>query len=193
MSTNRFLGLTCGLLALISLVAVGSCALGGAILTTAVAAGIGQTFEAAADALPIWVSEADDLAHSTISPAVPAFAEALVERIVTSSDLYAQTLSEVRASSDAREVLGWPIEAEGGLQVRKFENSPWGAKADMAIGIRGPQAAGVLTVTAHRFPTLIEFDSTGIVVTEAREWTYDQLLLSFPDRQEHIDLLNTGR
>lgn len=193
MNANRFVGVTCGLIALVGVVAIGFCALSGAILTTAVAAGVGQTFQVAAEALPAWPPGTGGPTHHTLNPFLPDFAESLAERIVTTSDLYAQTFSVVRASSEAREVLGWPIEAEGGLQVRKYENSPWGSKADMTIVVRGPQASGALTVMAHRSPVLVEFDVPGIVATKEPQWVYDQLLLSLPGRQEHIDLLTVGR
>ncbi len=192
MSARSIAGITCGLWAIFSLVIVSTCALVGAVLLPATAAIVGQSAEFAFGTMPDTAPQVADLARSAFRDDVASFSEGLVESIVTSSDLYAEAMSALGSSSKAERTLGSPILGEDLVNVRAYQHSPWGARADFTVLIRGPQATGYLTVVAHKDLLSIHLDFNGVHSVSSAEWVIDRLLLAFPDQSEVIDLMSEG-
>jgi hypothetical protein len=87
--------------------------------------------------------------------------------------VFAEALTRMRQSPEARDLLGEPIEADwkiqGSLQTHNGEGS-----AQLGIPVHGPKASGTLQVEAYKRDT--------------DTWTFTHLSLEVPDRPT-LDLL----
>lgn len=92
---------------------------------------------------------------------------------IRSTDVYEEALDRVRASPEAVEALGEPIEERWWVSGNIEVNGPSG-HADFAVPLEGAKAGGTLYVVASK---------------RAGRWAMEVLELEVDGREERIDLL----
>lgn len=95
---------------------------------------------------------------------------------IRSTDVYEEALERVRASPEAVEALGEPIEEKWWISGNIQVNGPSG-NADFAVPLRGSKEDGKLYVVAYK---------------QAGRWSMEILELEVKGREERIDLLAGG-
>ena len=99
----------------------------------------------------------------------------LVSGMMRSSEPYRHALAAAQASPEVVAALGEPIEP-GFMPTGNINVSPNEGKADLSIGVKGPDGEATVYVEATR---------------KRRRWTYQTLVVALDDRE--IDLLADDR
>jgi|SRR5579864_6749758 hypothetical protein len=100
----------------------------------------------------------------------------IVETSIQHSDFYPVALARARATPEALEKLGQPIQT-GWLASGSINISGSSGNADVSIPLRGPRGKGTLYVVAKK---------------SAGEWKFETLQVEIAGETRRIDLLQTS-
>jgi Cytochrome oxidase complex assembly protein 1 len=212
MSTERNVGLACGLVGLVTIACVGLCGLGAALTAVGTAVGIGQAVavvlpdESFSVTLPDWSPEVSFPFERPFDARLSELAETAVEEAIRSSDVVAQALAKAGSCPQVREALGWPLEAGALLgEVRfsdRFSDALGTGIASLTLELKGSLATGTLELAAHRGPwrlrsgtvsdgPTLSIPGTGLTLPlylRPGEWVFDKLVVTLPGGEDVIVL-----
>jgi hypothetical protein len=188
------LGVTCGFLGLLAVFGFAICALLGAAATWGTATGVGYAIQSGTARIPDLAIGSDHGLHVVGMTDLWTFVHDIVEQGVKESGFCDRVLEQVRQTPQALAALGEPVGVADVLGVRTFSyDLVSGGKANLTLELRGTLGTGRLEVVAHHGPAELRLGRIGTIKLGESEWDFDRLELYLPDRQEHLDLLNSTR